>query len=471
MLAENLVFPRRKTMTRVIPLVVVLLALPLPGWSKEKPVPTETVIRLKVQAAPAPKPALKYQLLPELREMNPGNPIQGYLKCFAEQNPFFHGKQALTERENWETMPLKDLPVKAMRGYGGHALRQADYAARLDNPDWQILLKLKSDGIYLLLPEVQQMRGLAWALKVRFRGEVADRRFEDALVTAKTMFALARHLGEHPTVIGDLIGIAIASIAIEPLEEMLQQPGCPNLFWALTDLPQPFIDLRRGLQGERVILAKEFSVLNEKEQMTAAQLQKVFDRFNTFLADSKLKGPKLGEWFAERAKDVVHVQAARKRLVNYGLGEDKIKQFPALQAVLLDAKFTFEVERDEATKGMMLPYWQAEPLLGVARGKEEPPFLWSISAGSKMRGAQARLDHRFALLRCVEALRIHAAENDGKLPVQLADVKLPLPVDPYTGKAFLYKLDGPTATLRGTAPPGLEKNPAFNIRYEIAIVK
>ena len=55
------------------------------------------------------------------------------------------------------------------------------------------------------------MRVLAAALKVRFRGEIADRRFDDALVTAKTMFALSRHLGEHPTVVGDLVGVAVAS--------------------------------------------------------------------------------------------------------------------------------------------------------------------------------------------------------------------------------------------------------------------
>ena len=38
--------------------------------------------------------------------------------------------------------------------------KKADDAARLDTPDWQILLKLKSEGFNLLLPEVQQLRKL-----------------------------------------------------------------------------------------------------------------------------------------------------------------------------------------------------------------------------------------------------------------------------------------------------------------------
>ncbi len=160
-----------------------------------------SIIRLTVQPMAAPKPALKYQLLPELRELSPGNPIQAYLKCFMEQQNFFFSKESQANREHWQTMPLKDLPLQELRasGYGpagSSALRQADYAARLDTPDWQILLQAKSEGINLLLPDVQQLRMLASALKVRFRLEVAEHRFDDAVHTAQTLFALACHLGD-----------------------------------------------------------------------------------------------------------------------------------------------------------------------------------------------------------------------------------------------------------------------------------
>src|SRR5439155_15673598 len=138
-------------------------------------------------------------LLPELKELNPGNPIQAYMKCFAEQNNFYYSREAISDRERYQTVPLKDLPAKELLGYGGSSLRQADYSARLDTPDWQILLQAKKAGIGLLLPDLQQLRMLAAALKVRFRAEVAERHFDDATRTAKTMFALSRHLGEHPT--------------------------------------------------------------------------------------------------------------------------------------------------------------------------------------------------------------------------------------------------------------------------------
>ena len=164
------------------------------GLAADDPPKTETVIRLTVSPAATARPTLKHPLLPELREMNPGNPIQGYMKCFMEQQKFFFDKEAFARREKLLAMPLTELPAQDLQDYGGVALSQADWAARLDNPDWQILLKLKADGIGLLIPDVQQLRILANALKVRFRAEVALGRFDDSLRTAKTMFAISRHL-------------------------------------------------------------------------------------------------------------------------------------------------------------------------------------------------------------------------------------------------------------------------------------
>src|SRR5262249_17313104 len=155
---------------------------------------------------------------PELREINPGNPIHEYTRCFAEQYNFWRNKDAVANREKWQSMPLRDLPVKEIRqaGYGRDQgpLRYADAAARLETPDWQILLRLKREGIGTLLPDVQGLRELAAALKVRFRVEIAERHFDDAVSTAKTMLSLSRHFNEHPTLIGNLVGIAIGTIAL-----------------------------------------------------------------------------------------------------------------------------------------------------------------------------------------------------------------------------------------------------------------
>jgi hypothetical protein len=486
-------------MARTLPVCALLILLPCIARADDAPAPT--IVRLTVAPQAAPKPVLRYQLLPEMKEMNPGNPIQGYAICFMDQYNFFRGKESQENLLKWETMPLKDLPVKQLRDYGGTALRQADYSARLDTPDWQLLVKMRRDGFGLHLPQLQQMRELAAFLSVRFRAEVAERRFDDALVTAKTMFALSRNLGEHPTRIGNLVGVAVASVAIGPVEEMIQQPGCPNLYWALADLPSPFIDFRQGCQGEAVLIEPEFRLLDEKAPMSDAQLRKAFDHIRELLDSLTIKSslstyqPKqppntfrtslhvdkekpeskdeVGDWVAARAGDAERVRAARKRLIESGLAEERVKLFPPPQVILLNEKLEYQIRCDEQLKMFAVPYWEIEKLQAAASKEERGESLFAPLVGNvlRLRQARARLDQRLGLLRCVEALRMYAAENNGKLPAKLNDVKLPLPVDPITGKPFPYQLDGGTATLRGTPPAGRENQAGYDVRYEVTIVK
>ncbi len=455
-------------MKRTLSVCALLLGLPLVGRAAPPNVPG-IVVKMTVQPKAAPKPVLRYQLLPELREMNPGNPIHEYSRCFAEQNNFWRNKDAVQDREKWRAMPLKDLPLEQLRDYGRIPLGRADYAARMETPDWQILLKLKSDGFSLLLPDVQGLRELAGALQIRFRIEIAGHRYEDAIVTAKTMLALSRHLGEHPTAIGDLVGIAIASIALGTVDEMIQQPGCPNLFWALSDLPTPFIDIRKGLQGERMLIEAELSGLDDREPMTNAQLQKIVDRLQKDINGTKAGDVAVRDWFEGRSKNEEQVKAARKRLIGAFTPEDKTRfdSFPPLQIILLDAKLDYETVRDEGMKALALPYWQARKVLESIPpipADKQTPLIMLMTVYNRVKMAQARLDQRIALLRCVEAIRIFAADNEGKLPAKLDEIPLPLSVDPATGKPFSYKVDGKTAYLHGE-PLGLD------VRYEVTIGK
>jgi hypothetical protein len=88
------------------------------------------------------------------------------------------------------------------------------------------------------------------------------------------MFALARHLGEHPTEVADLVGLWVAHLGFGTLEEMMQQPGCPNLYWALTDLPCPLVDLRKGVQGDRTLVAADLRSLRDDAPMTDSETEK-----------------------------------------------------------------------------------------------------------------------------------------------------------------------------------------------------
>jgi hypothetical protein len=408
--------------------------------------------------------------------MNSGNPVQNYFKCFMEQQKFFFDKEAFERREKLLVMPLAELKTHDLKDYSGFALSQADWAARLDQPDWQLLLKVKTVGVSLEIPEAQQLRALASALKVRFRFELAGGRFDDAIGTAKTMFGLARHLGEHPTLVGNLVGFSMANSTIAVVDEMVQQSRCPNLYWALVNLPDPLVRLDKGIEGERALVLTEFRDLDASAPMSADQLKKVITHLDVLIGAGK--PPAAGTGVRARlnalAKDEANIPAARRRLAETGLAEDRLLQFPAEQVLLLDEKREFEVRRDDIMKLMALPAWQAEALLSQQANPPRAPALFDVALLEGVYGtclAQARLAQRLALLRHVEALRLFAAEHDGGLPAKLSEISVPLPNDPFTGKAFQYEASGTTAHLRGSAPASIKSDPAYNVHYEVTVRK
>ena len=57
------------------------------------------------------------------------------------------------------------------------------------------------------------------------------------------------------------------------------------------------------------------------------------------------------------------------------------------------------------------------------------------------------------MIRVIEAVRHYAATHDGMFPDKLEDITdIPVPLDPLTDKAFVWKVKGGQATL---SPPDL----------------
>lgn len=438
--------------------------------------PGETIVRMKVEPMGAPKPVLKYVLLPEIGEMTPGNAAQWYLRSFAEQRNFFFGKESTDERKRLLTMPLLELPTLKNSSYGGSALKQADWAARLNTVDWQVVQRIQTDGLELSQPELGPLFILATAIQVRFRIEIAEHRFDDAIRTAKTMFAFASHLGENPTEQANKLGLAVAELAIDTLEEMVQQPGCPNLYWALTDLRSPLVDLRKGFQGSGSLVETELKPIREDVCMTDEQTEKLVARLSGLLGFAREQAGHAPRSFRAalnaRAKDANKLPAARKRLLEGGVAEGLVPSFSSVQVILIDAKRDYEQRRDERGKLIALPSWQIDALSDAERGGTGDGLLADFLPDVlKLRHTQLRFEQRVALLRQVEALRIFSAAHEGKWPEKLSEMTVPPPVDPFTGKAFRYELEGSTAHIRIAALKGEEKNPAFNVHVTLVVKK
>src|SRR5207249_1240863 len=140
--------------------------------------------------------------------------------------------------------------------------------------DWELTSRLKKEGFMLLMPDLQGFREFAQLLALRARLEIAEGKDNKAIYTLQTGFSLARDVGESPTLISALVGIAIGHMMIEQVETLIQTPEAPNLYWALTTLPRPLIGLRKGIEGEQLMLLAEFPDMGsiEKKVLSHGQL-------------------------------------------------------------------------------------------------------------------------------------------------------------------------------------------------------
>jgi hypothetical protein len=457
---------------------MLVFCLVAPALAAAAPKSKDQFVTLDVQPAAAPIPAMRYTLLPEVAEMNPGNAVPAYLKCYAEQNNFFFSKEAVEERERLRQCPLTDIKPGQLKGYGGHALRQADHAARLEYADWNILPQIRQDGFYLLIPEVQQIRALAMALVVRGRGQLVDKEFDGAVRTLQTIFAMARHLGEHPTLISGLVGAAIAQQGLNLLEEFVQQPGAPNLYWALTDMPQQLVDTRKAASADRMVMSGMLGRFSDPKRVWSGdEIPDAVKRANEvgmMLTEMPQEERAAAEaWAKDRLADETWLADARKFLTARGYPADAVAQYPPVQVLLFKLAAQSRLARDEGLKWLHVPYWQAEQALAeLAKPPadiEERLSRSVVRAIPLFRTAQLRLEQRRDLLRVVEAIRLEAIKT-GKLPASLGDLSVPVPPDPATGKPFGYKVEGLTANVEAK-PSALSDGSMVHYRYEVRLRK
>lgn len=291
-------------------------------------------VELTLHPAKVSESTTKYCLLPNAEEHSNADAMPLYEKALQSLSRDFRMKEV----DQWIATPPDKLPREQVQSALEklkptlELLEQAGKCKRCKWPYW--------DGD-TLAESLREYRSLISLLSIQIRFQIARGRHDEAIETARTGFAMAKHLGEGPTILHGIVGIGVAARICRQLEEFVQQPDAPCLRQALHDMPRPFIDV-------------------------------------------------------------------------------------------------------------------------TALAKREDPHI-KETAFSMMNRFSRQVD----VLECVEAMRLHAAVNNGKFPNRLGDItKVPVPDDPVTGKPFAFSRTGSAAVLE--IPPSGKETDGDTMRYELS---
>lgn len=434
-------------------------------------------------------PTLRYSLLPDLRDRKPGNAALLYYRAFSPEYRGLYLPETEKAFGEWSKDSRKTPPDALKFVKDMSQLKEVDRAARRAYCDWEREPRIREEGIGLLLPDIQAMRVFGRAIGARARFELHEKNFSKAQYSIQTGLSMARDICKGPTLIEYLVGLAVATSILEDVEAWIDQPDSPNLYWSLTALPTPFASLRRAIGGERIMIdnllpdVREQLYKSQLKPMSPTQLSRVISLLakgeSALYVGNQPKvswGHRLGQSILLSAK----YDHALKELKKAKYGNDDLDKLPMMQIVICYEVLTYDHYLDEVRKVLSIPYPQARISLQKSV-KEQRKNLKSPSRGSVLAalllpavesvlGAQVRIERRIAALRCIEALRLHAAANQGNYPDKLSDIKIvPIPIDPVTGNSFLYGKQGDKATLTGPAPEGESAHSRNTLKYTLSL--
>lgn len=446
-------------------------------------------IALDVSPAPEPWPSLRYRLMPIVPDLNPGDAAPLYLRIRHETSTDVMNRIPDAETK-WMKLPLSEFPTAEARKFvdsWGSKLKQIEFGAHRQTCDWDYSLPEQSgNAIEILLPDVQEMRQWARLLAMKARVEVAEKKYDEAIKTIETGLAFGRHVSTGPFLISALVGVAIEQVMFERLEELIAQPGAPNLYWALTALPEPLVSLRNAFEieqrlGEGMVpelkrvdsehTPEEWTAISKRMHQQVVRLTKILVGGEEGGAELKKRASLDYSQFRDELKAI-----ARGGLIARGWNKDTVKSMSDDEAAVRYLVNEYQGLRDATFRVGYVPYRSvgavyegSRKAVEAARTGPLAPFAALAPVLNKAVAAEARLQRRIAALRCIEAIRMFAADHDGALPKSLGEIKaVPIPVNPVDGTPFEYRVANGVASLSAAAIDGI---PESALRYDISLRK
>jgi hypothetical protein len=460
-----------------------------------------TVIRMTVTPAAEPQPALKHRLMIRDIDQTPGNAVPYYYRALLDVDRYAAAQRRKygDEFDNWctpgsDALPLGKLPLDKVRAAAlsdeSAIWQQIRTATSRRDCDWQLGIdELHGiDIISYLLGEFQQSRELTRLIALRTRIAIAERRYDDAIDNMRMNYRIGVDTARVPFLVCGLIGAAQAGITNATLTELIAAPDSPNMYWALTDLPQPLVDLRPAARFESDFGPRMFPIIHNAETTdhSRGEWNRLFTqavRDLTLISNSHGSVPvdhEVAAGLVATGTALAGYTHAKDRLMEQGMDRQQLEKMPVGQVMAIYTELVYQRFADDSAKIWSVPYADVRQqintieqalndarMLGPGKDREVLPIVSVLMPATQhVRAAQMRLERQFAALRTIEALRIFAAANQGQLPPSLdAVTQVPVPLNPATGNPFAYRLAGRTAILE--LPPSDGYHDGY--RYEIQI--
>lgn len=442
-------------------------------------------VSVAITPAAIPKAALENPLLPPRLETTRGNAALLYLRAAAMVGNL-KSEMADFRKKFGEYLdsPADKFAIEDARkdvAPFASALGEIRLGTRRRQCEWQLPIEESGTQLYYVqLPEMQSLRDLARVLAVRIRIEIHDGRIGDAIDSLQTGYSMGRQIADAPFLINSLVGVAVLEAMNERVLELAQTENSPNLYWSLTALPRPLVDMRQSMQFESESAMMVFPELaradNVSGEASRVDFENFVNRFEKLAVDStNTEGPEyqLRKRLIEMLSDEAAMKDVRTFLeIEGGFSKEAIAKMVPTQAVMIRERILFTRLRDGMFIHSFLPFDQAQPGFDAwgdkyrqlqKEGKGLPLVALLLPGLDQACGVRARLQRRIEQLRVIEALRAYAVGHDGKLPKSLSDLTLPISENPADGKPFEYSLKDGEATLR------TDDGTKFQIQYRIRI--
>jgi len=323
--------------------------------------------------------------------------LKPWQKLFREQEGWPHPEEA--------GEPAADI----LMALGKHEpiMTELTQAAK-DRPLCQFDIKYEAH-FAALLPHLSPFRNFTKIYTLRSLAHLANDDPEAALADIRMGFFLAESIREEPLLISQLVRIACLQITLQPVWEGLKEKK-----WNTEQLAA----IEKQLAAIELLTGYHISILGERELANLAIDQMAINPkvFNEMVEGEAHKiGLAPEGWLRHNQKRLneMHLKFSQ-RIVD-----------PKARRIHPDIAAAFNKELDARTKLKFPIYDMFSGMLLPAIDKV------AIKIGS----AQASVDH--ARIACL--LELHHLEHKN-YPEKLADLKKPLPLDPYNGKPYAYKL-------------------------------